>query len=131
MTAQKQGGWAIEFREFADGYFARFRETIARLAPEPLEQALNLIEGVRTRGGTLWVAGNGGSAAIADHLVCDATKGTHLPGMPPLRAISLASNNALLTALANDVSYAEVFRLQLEYYVRPPDAVLLISSSGN
>ena len=121
----------IEFREFAADYFERFRAVIERFPKEPLEQALNLIEGVRTRGGTLWVAGNGGSAAISDHLVCDATKGTHVHGMPPLRAISLASNNALLTALANDMSYGEVFRLQLEYYLRPEDAVLLISSSGN
>jgi phosphoheptose isomerase len=121
----------IEFREFAADYFERFRTVIERFPKEPLEQALNLIEGVRTRGGTLWVAGNGGSAAISDHLVCDATKGTHVCGTPPLRAISLASNNALLTALANDMSYAEVFSLQLEYYVRPEDAVLLISSSGN
>ena len=87
--------------------------------------------GVGKAGGTVWVAGNGGSAAISDHTVCDVTKGTHADGMPPFKSVSLASNGPMLTALANDYSYDEVFSRQLEYYLKPEDAVLLVSSSGN
>jgi D-sedoheptulose 7-phosphate isomerase len=119
------------FRSFADEYFGNFAAAIGALSREPLEQVVDILEGVRQRGGTVWVAGNGGSAAISDHLVCDATKGTYVPGGGPLRSVSLSSNGPMLTALANDIEYAEVFRQQLEYYLRPEDAVLVISSSGN
>ena len=90
-----------------------------------------MFERVREQGGTLWVAGNGGSAAISDHLICDTTKWTYVEGLPPVRSVSLVSNGPMLTALANDVSYEEVFSRQLRYYLRPEDAVVLISSSGN
>lgn len=79
----------------------------------------------------VFVAGNGGSAAIADHLCCDWTKGTHAPGLAPLRTHSLVSNVALLTAVANDFGYDDVFARQLEMLGVAGDVVLLISSSGN
>jgi D-sedoheptulose 7-phosphate isomerase len=79
----------------------------------------------------VFVAGNGGSAAIADHLCCDWTKGTHAAGHPPLRTHSLVSNVALLTAVANDFGYDDAFARQLEMLGTAGDVVLLISSSGN
>jgi phosphoheptose isomerase len=79
----------------------------------------------------IFVAGNGGSAAIADHLCCDWTKGTHAAGLPPLRTHSLVSNVALLTAVANDFGYDDAFARQLEMLGAAGDVILLISSSGN
>ena len=79
----------------------------------------------------VFVAGNGGSAAIADHLCCDWTKGTHAAGLPPLRTHSLVSNVALLTAVANDFGYDDAFARQLEMLGGAGDVILLISSSGN
>lgn len=116
---------------FVSDYYARFSAALAAFDKAPLARVLGVVDEVTDRGGTLWVAGNGGSASISDHTTCDTTKGTHVPGQPPIRSLSLAANNAMLTALANDVSYEEVFSRQLEYYLRPGDAVLLVSSSGN
>jgi phosphoheptose isomerase len=79
----------------------------------------------------VFVAGNGGSAAIADHLCCDWTKGTHAAGLVPLRTHSLVSNVALLTAVANDFGYDDAFARQLEMLGVSGDVILLISSSGN
>jgi phosphoheptose isomerase len=124
-------GRVSEFRAYARDYYRRFREVIEALDTAPLEGVLALFERVRDGGGTIWVAGNGGSAAISDHLVCDTTKWTYVEGRPPIRSLSLASNGPMLTALGNDLGYAEVFRQQLAYYLRPEDAVLLISSSGS
>jgi phosphoheptose isomerase len=118
-------------RRFAEEYFGSFATVIGTLAREPLDKVVEILDEVRLHGGTLWVAGNGGSAAISDHLVCDCTKATHVPDAGTLRAVSLTSNGALLTALANDIDYSQVFRVQLEYYLRADDAVLLISSSGS
>jgi D-sedoheptulose 7-phosphate isomerase len=120
-----------DFREFVDDYYRRFVEVLETFDRAPMAGVLATLERVRDGGGTIWVAGNGGSAAIADHTVCDATKGTHVEGQPPLRTISLNSNVAMLTALSNDIGYEDVYRRQLVYYLKPNDAVLLVSSSGN
>jgi len=120
-----------DFREFVDDYYRRFVEVLETFDRAPMAGVLATLERVRDGGGTIWVAGNGGSAAIADHTVCDATKGTHVEGQPPLRTISLNSNVAMLTAISNDIGYEDVYRRQLAYYLKPNDAVLLVSSSGN
>ena len=120
-----------DLAEFASRYYERFVAALQSFDREPLKDVLGILDELGRSGGTLWVAGNGGSAAISDHTTCDVTKGTHGRGRPPIRCLSLASNVAMLTALGNDVSYDEVFRQQLEYYLRPSDAVLLVSSSGN
>lgn len=116
---------------FFDDYYQRLGAALAGFDRRPLRRIAELLEGVRTRGGTLYVAGNGGSAAICEHLVCDATKGARGRSGRSLRAISLSSNAAMMTALANDLAYRDVFREQLRYYLRPGDAALFVSSSGN
>jgi phosphoheptose isomerase len=120
-----------DFKEFVDDYYRRFIEILTTFDKQPLQGILDLFLQLADNGGTLWVAGNGGSAAISDHTCCDTTKGTHVDGQPPIRSVSLASNGAMLTALANDIGYGEVYRHQLMYLLQPGDAVLLVSSSGN
>jgi len=120
-----------EFRRFVDDYYARFVAAIEAFDRAALEGVLGVFEGVARSGGTLWVAGNGGSASISDHTVCDTTKGTWVEGQPPLRSVSPSANNAMITALGNDIGYEDVFRQQLMYYLQPGDALLVVSSSGN
>ncbi len=120
-----------EFTVFIDDYYKRFAETLLSFDKEPLVGVLGVFDRVIAAGGTVWVAGNGGSAAISDHTVCDCSKGTYVEGEAPFRTISLTSNVAMLTALGNDISYDDVFSEPLKYYLKPEDAVLLVSSSGN
>ena len=65
---------------------------------QQLHCAVSAIETVRRRGARLWVAGNGGSAASSDHLLCDWVKRTFPTTQPPIRVHSLVSDTALLTA---------------------------------
>ncbi len=120
-----------DFTRFVDEYYRRFVRVLETFDKGPLEEILEVLLRVSERGGTVWVAGNGGSAAIADHTVCDATKWTYVEGRPPLRSVSLSANGPMLTALSNDIGYEWVFQRQLVYYLQPDDAVLLVSSSGN
>jgi D-sedoheptulose 7-phosphate isomerase len=83
------------------------------------------------RGGTVFVVGNGGSAATASHFACDLAKGTRVEGLPRFRVVPLTDNVPLLTAWGNDTSYDRIFAEQLENLVRPGDVVILISVSGN
>ena len=119
-----------DLNAFLNSYYTRFAEALLAFDKEGLGDVLAVFDQVIAAGGTVWVAGNGGSASIAEHTVCDCSKGTHVDGHPPFRTISL-TNIAMLTALGNDISYDDVFSEQLKYYLKPGDAVLLVSSSGN
>lgn len=96
-----------------------------------LEQAHSLLLGCHRRGGTVFILGNGGSAATASHFACDLGKGTRAGGPATFRVISLTDNVPLLTAWGNDCGYERVFAEQLVSLVRAEDLVLVISASGN
>jgi phosphoheptose isomerase len=98
---------------------------------QKLDLAIAEIEGVRKRGARLWVAGNGGSASVADHLLCDWVKGTFAPPQAPIHVHSLVSDTALFTACANDFGYDVAFSRQIEMRAEPGDVLICISSSGN
>lgn len=121
----------IDFSDFAAEYYKRFSEALLSFDKGPLSDVLTVFDRVIDAGGTLWIAGNGGSGAIADHTVCDCSKGTYVPGTPPFRTVSLAANMPLMTALGNDISYEEVYAEPLKVYLRETDALLVVSSSGN
>lgn len=119
------------FESFVSGYFDRFAEAVKAFDAASLAPVMAVLDGVRDADGTLWIAGNGGSAGIADHAVCDISKGTYRDDVAPLRAVSLAANGPLLTALGNDVSYDDIYSEPLKYYLKDGDALLVVSSSGN
>ncbi len=120
-----------DFNGFIESYYKRFAEVILAFDKSPLNEVLAVCDEVIARDATLWIAGNGGSASMADHSVCDISKGTYVAGQPTFRTVALTANNAILTALGNDISYDDIFAEQLKYYLRPGDALLTISSSGN
>ncbi len=111
-------------------HLARLAETLLRLPSGPVRQALQLLLEARANGRRVYVFGNGGSAAIASHLVCDLTKTAARPGVPPLRSVALTDNVPLLTAWANDAAYEHVYAAQVEMLVDRDDVVIAISSSG-
>ena len=120
-----------DISEFVEDYYRRFAEVLAAFDKSSLGDIVEVLLRVSEAGGTLWVAGNGGSAAIADHTVCDASKGTYVEGQTPLRSVSLSANGPMITALGNDIGYDVVFSEQLRYYLGDDDALLVVSSSGN
>lgn len=80
---------------------------------------------------TVYVFGNGGSAALASHCACDLGKGTVVNGNRRFRVLALTDNVPLMTAWSNDASYEDVFAEQLATFVDKDDIVLAISGSGN
>ena len=112
-------------------YVASLRAALGELPDERVEAAFELLRAAAEAGSRVFVAGNGGSAAIADHLCCDWMKGTMVPHQPTLQVVSFTSNTSLLTALANDFGFEESFARQVEMQGAPGDVIVLISSSGN
>ena len=83
------------------------------------------------QGGTLFFAGNGGSAADAQHLATEYVVKYHAQQPRALRAMALTTDTSLLTAAANDLGFEEVFARQLDALARPGDLLVLHSTSGN
>lgn len=82
-------------------------------------------------GRTVYLCGNGGSAANAVHLANDFLYVLAKGGEPGLRVQALPANQAIVTCLANDVGYDKVFSFQLASQARPGDVLIVLSGSGN
>ena len=87
------------------------------------------LEDCLRNGGTLYLCGNGGSAADAQHVAAEFV-GRFLRERRPLSAIALTCNTSILTAIGNDYDYSEVFARQVRAHVTPRDCVIGISTSG-
>src|SRR3984885_11171147 len=90
---------------YAADYFGEMSAAAASLDPEQLRRAGDLIEKTVSTRGTIYPCGNGGSAAIANHLACDCLKGIRNGSSLMPRVVSLAATVELITAIANDLSY--------------------------
>ena len=97
-----------------------------------LQRAIGHILCSTLAGHNIFVCGNGASAAIAEHWACDFTKGCYDPNkdVSP-RVISLSANIPLMTAIANDISYDDVYSFQVDRLANEYDLLIVISSSGN
>lgn len=118
---------------FAQGYFNHLKSVLDKLDLNALTQLEAEFEDARINGNTIFVAGNGGSATtastMANDLGFDILKRTVIKN--PFRVLALTENNALLTAIANDVGYDNAFISQLKIHYRKGDKLLAISASGN
>jgi len=106
---------------------------IAKLLPRlaaAVSDAVDIIYSSLAAGGQLLIAGNGGSAADAQHLAAELT-GRFLLERRPFRAMALHGNTSALTAIGNDYGYEHVFARELSAHARPGDVLLAISTSGN
>lgn len=117
--------------ETSAGYFAELMRVLQKLPFDVVEQITSVLLRAYTENRTVYLFGNGGSAALASHSACDLGKGTALAGRRRFRVLALTDNVALLTAWANDTSYADIFAEQLRTFVAKGDIVLAISASGN
>lgn len=95
-----------------------------------VSDAVDMIYASLAGGGQLLVAGNGGSAADAQHIAAELT-GRFFRERQPFRALALHVNTSSLTAIGNDYGYEHVFARELSAHARPGDVFLAISTSGN
>jgi len=116
---------------YLDDYAGRLRAALLTVDSDALDRARTVVEAAAKRGNRIYSAGNGGSAAIADHLCCDFAKGTNAAGHPPIDSSALTANMPLYSAIANDFGFEHVFATQLEIAGREGDVLIAISSSGN
>jgi len=118
---------------FAHKYFNYLNQVLDSIKPESIDKLVGEFEDARATGKTIFVAGNGGSAttatSMANDIGFDIIKkcGTDIP----FRVLALTDNTSVITAIANDVGYENVFLNQLKIHYRQGDRLLAISASGN
>jgi D-sedoheptulose 7-phosphate isomerase len=117
--------------DFIRDYLAELDATLRALPHDQIAGIIDAIRAVRDRDAQIFVVGNGGSAATASHFAVDLGKGASLNADRRFRVLSLTDNVPWITALGNDLSYADVFVEQLKNYARRGDLLLAISGSGN
>ena len=111
-------------------YLAELSAALRDLDRPTVEQIAWAIVDAHAGGRTVFMCGNGGSAAVATHWAADLSKLTALPGLSRLRVMSLTDSVATITAAANDFDYSEIFSDQLRTFMSPGDVVIGISTSG-
>ncbi len=119
------------------GYLAELKTVLDKLPLDAIAKATDILFACYQTNHTVFVFGNGGSGALASHLVTDLGKGTHFPGPKELasvrrmKAMAVTDNMPMVTAWANDTQYEDVFMRQIENFLQPGDVAVAISGSGN
>jgi D-sedoheptulose 7-phosphate isomerase len=118
-------------------YLAELKTVIDSLPLQQVSRAADILFDCYQADHTVFTFGNGGSGALASHIVADFGKATHFPGpkelatIRRLRAMAVTDNMPMITAWANDTHYEDVFMRQIENFIQPGDVALAISGSGN
>ncbi|MEP6986789.1 MAG: SIS domain-containing protein [Chloroflexota bacterium] len=112
-------------------YFSTVQELLNKVPFAAVDQVVEALISAHQAGQTVFICGNGGSASTATHFGCDLAKRPIVAGQPRYRVIPLTDNNALMTAISNDIGYDVVFSEQLIPLVRKGDILIGISGSGN
>lgn len=111
-------------------YFSDISISIQSVPEDKLIQLIDLLERTVNDEGTIWIAGNGGSASTASHFATDLSRCVSKSGKTA-KAFSLTDNTSLITAIGNDFGYEKIFEKQIEYYGSKGDLLIVISASGN
>jgi len=106
------------------------KQQFAATQGEAVVAAAQILAGVLKSGGKILLFGNGGSAADAQHLAAEFVNRLTVE-RPPLAALALTTDTAILTAVANDYDFLQVFAKQVRALGRPGDLALGLSTSGD
>jgi len=126
-------GEVITIGEYSRKYFSYLADVLDSIDESEINKLGDAFESARNNGNTIFVAGNGGSSTtattMANDIGFDILKKTGTD--KAFRVLSLADNNSVITAIANDVGYENTFINQLKIHYRTGDSIILISASGN
>ena len=120
---------SADFGEFLNRYLDVYVDAVKKLKTHDFSPLMDYLNKCHSDGKKIIVFGNGGSAANAIHLSTGLSFITRSWDRP-LKSISLSADPILLTSLANDFSFEDVFYRQLQVHLEPGDIVLALSVSG-
>jgi D-sedoheptulose 7-phosphate isomerase len=115
---------------YATAYFDQLARAASTVSAAAMARAGELLANAVSGGARIYACGNGGSAAIANHLSCDCLKRVRTDTLVRPKVFSLSANVELLTAIANDIGVEDLFAYQIASLGAPGDVLIAISSSG-
>lgn len=115
---------------YADAYFDQLVSACASVDRVAIRRAGQILTEAVAADASIFSCGNGGSAAISNHLLCDCLKGVQAGTALRPRVHSLSNGVELITAIVNDIGSEEIFALPLRSLGRADDVLIAISSSG-
>ena len=118
-------------KPFFEKYLLTLISSLKNSDLSSIEKAASKIHDTVKKKKTIFVCGNGGSAAIANHYICDYLKFLRQHTNLKPKVISLSSNLETITAISNDINYNQVFKYQAESLFEKNDLLIVVSSSGN
>ena len=121
---------SLSINDYSSSYIDYLSSVLNNISLTDIEKFVEVLLEARERESSIFFIGNGGSAATASHFANDIGIGTRTYEKP-FRALSLCDNQAVITAIANDDGYEEIFSQQLQVLLKKQDVVIAISASGN
>ena len=121
----------LNSKQFYLKYISEKDSLLKNVNFKELDKIIKEIKKTIKNNNVIYSCGNGGSSSLADHLTCDFIKQTNNKTNFKLKSISLASNMSLISAIANDISFDEIFSFQVEKLCKKNDILILFSVSGN
>lgn len=120
-----------DYREKINRYIDMEKEVLDSLDSGEISQVMNVLEEARLSGKRIFICGNGGSASTSAHLECDFNKGISYDQKIKYDIECLSDNVPMMMAIANDISYDDIFVVPLRNKLKRGDIVIGISGSGN
>ena len=121
----------MEFKTSIENYFKGLHKAIDKVQTEEIEKVIQKLVEVYERNGDVYIFGNGGSASTASHFVNDFNKGLCKNTSKKFKLHCLNDNVSSVLAIANDISFNDIFKEQLKNFLKKEDVVIAISGSGN
>ena len=118
-------------KDFYLEYITQKNDLLQKINFKELDKIINLLKKSFKNNNILYTCGNGGSSSLADHFTCDFIKQTNKQTSLKVKSISLTANFSLISAIANDINYDEIFSFQIEKLCKKNDILFLFSVSGN
>ena len=121
----------MKIKPFVTDYLTRLKVILDQVDPNIISDIIDALEQTIEDKSRIYIIGNGGSSATASHMVNDLGSGLRRRDIINFDVVSLADNSPVVTAIANDIGYENIFYMQMKGLIKQKDIVIAISCSGD
>ena len=121
----------MKIKPFVTDYLLRLKHILDDIDADVVSDIIDMLELTLVNKSRIYIIGNGGSAATASHMVNDLGAGLRRRDIVNFDVISLGDNSPVVSAIANDIGYENIFFMQMKGLINPNDVVIAISCSGD
>ena len=121
----------MKIKPFVTDYLTRLKFILDNIDSDVISDIVYMLEQTIVNKSRIYIIGNGGSSATASHMVNDLGAGLRRRNIVNFDVVSLGDNSPVVTAIANDIGYENIFFMQMKGLINPSDIVIAISCSGD